>query len=53
MNYDITFCSNTKCKNLECKRNQNNIPIAEYTFRHIWQGEFKECEYWGEVDSNE
>lgn len=45
MNYDITFCSNTKCKNLECERNQKNIPEIEYLIRHIWEGEFKECEY--------
>ena len=46
MNYDITFCSNTKCKILKCKRNQNNIPKIEYKTRFIWQGDFKECEYW-------
>ena len=46
MNYDITFCSNTKCKNLKCERNQKNIPTYEYKIRNIWQGDFKECEYW-------
>lgn len=44
MNYDITFCSNLKCKNLKCKRNLNNIPV-EFEDRFIWQGDFKECEY--------
>lgn len=46
MNYDITFCSKTKCKILKCKRNQNNIPKIEYKTRFIWQGDFKECKYW-------
>ena len=50
MNYDITFCSNTKCKNLKCERNQNNI-TDEFKDRFIWQGEFKECEYWEEVEN--
>ena len=50
MNYDITFCSNIKCKNLECKRNQNNIP-DEFKDRFIWQGHFKDCEYWKEVEN--
>ena len=50
MNYDITFCSNIKCKNLKCKRNQNNIS-DEFKDRLIWQGEFKECEYWEEVEN--
>ena len=45
MNYDITFCSNTKCKNLKCKRNLNSIP-AEFKDRLIWQGEFTDCKYW-------
>ena len=48
MNYDITFCSKMDCKNLECKRNQQNIPKAEYMIRHIWQGNFEECEHWKE-----
>lgn len=50
MNYDITFCSNIKCKNLKCKRNQNNIP-DEFKDRFLWQGEFKECEHWKEVEN--
>ena len=24
LNLDMTFCSNTKCKNKKCERNQNN-----------------------------
>ena len=46
MNYDITFCSQKRCKNLKCKRNQNNIPEIEYKARYIWISDFKECEYW-------
>lgn len=48
MNYDITFCSKKDCKNLECKRNKNNIPKVEYMVRPIWQGNFVECEHWKE-----
>ena len=46
MDYDITFCSNKDCKNLECERNQNNIPKIEYMTRHIWVSDFKKCECW-------
>ena len=46
--WDITFCSKKECKHLECERNQKNIPEMEYSIRHIWQGDFKECEYWEE-----
>ena len=46
MNYDITFCSKKNCKNLKCERNQKNISDIEYNTRHIWVGDFKECEYW-------
>ena len=44
MNYDITFCSNKNCKQ-KCERNQNNIPGIEYTTRHVWVSDFKNCEY--------
>lgn len=44
--WDITFCSKKECKNLKCERNQKNIPEMEYSIRYIWQGDFKECEYW-------
>ncbi len=30
MNYDITYCSDKKCKNYKCERNQinlKNIPV--------------------------
>lgn len=48
MNYDITFCSKKNCPNKKCKRNQSNIEEIEYLIRHIWQGDFKDCEYWKE-----
>lgn len=41
MNYDITFCSNTNCKQ-KCKRNQNNIDKKKEL---IWISDFKECKY--------
>jgi hypothetical protein len=46
MNYDITFCTKSDCKNLKCGRNQKNIPEIEYKAREIWIGNFKECKYW-------
>lgn len=46
MNYDITFCTNKKCNNLKCERNQNNIPEIEYKARKIWVCNFKKCKYW-------
>ena len=47
MNLDITFCSKKDCKNKECKRNLNSIPI-EYENKFIWQSDFIECEHWKE-----
>ena len=46
MNYDITFCTKSDCKNLKCGRNQKNIPEIEYKAREIWIGNFKEYKYW-------
>lgn len=46
MNYDITFCSNKNCKNLECKRNQINVSKEECKIRNgIWISDFIDCEY--------
>ena len=39
MNYDITFCSNTNCKQ-KCERNQINVDKKEVL---IWISNFKEC----------
>lgn len=45
MNYDITFCSNTNCKQ-KCKRNQSNINKKEILIRHgIWISNFPKCKY--------
>lgn len=45
MNYDVTFCSNTKC-NQECERNQNKVEKKEIEERSgIWVGDFPNCEY--------
>lgn len=49
MNYDITFCSNTKCKNLECRRNMKNLRVSEEEVRFISVSQFEVCEYWKEV----
>ena len=41
---DITYCSNTKCKNRECERNQIHLPGIEKRGNHpISIAEFKEC----------
>lgn len=45
---DITFCSNMNCKNMECERNQIRLKELDYKINQIWQGDFKECEYWKE-----
>lgn len=44
--WDISFCSNTKCKNMDCKRNQNKYDFTLAGNRPISSMEFKECEYW-------
>lgn len=48
MNLDITFCSNKKCKNTDCDRNQNNYDL-NYVFikkPYVSIADFKKCEYW-------
>ena len=50
MNYDITFCSNTKCKQ-ECFRNQKNIDKNEIDARcGIWIGDFPKCDFFKKED---
>ena len=45
MNYDVTFCSNTKCKQ-ECERNQKNVDKKEIDERYgIWIGDFPKCKF--------
>ena len=41
MIYDRTFCSNTNCKDMNCKRNQNNYNFEE---RFISISDFPQCE---------
>ncbi|MBR2744931.1 MAG: hypothetical protein IKE01_06545 [Clostridia bacterium] len=33
-NLDITYCSNTKCKNKNCERNQANLPSVDIRGNH-------------------
>ena len=42
MSDDITFCYNSKCKNLKCKRNPKNIrtPYKDHSYAY-----FNECEF--------
>lgn len=49
--WDISFCSNKKCENKECGRNQNNYNFMLTGNRPISIMEFKECEYWEECDN--
>ena len=50
MNCDITFCSNTKCKQ-ECFRNQNNVDKKEIDERcGIWIGDFPKCKYFNKEE---
>lgn len=32
---DITYCSNAKCKNKQCERNQAHIPEIEKRGNHL------------------
>lgn len=51
--YDITFCSNLNCKNIDCKRNQNRETVSGISgFDYISIGNFPECEYWEEANDN-
>lgn len=53
MNLDITFCSNLKCKNIQCDRNQNNYDMYrvfnDKPFISI--ANFEKCEFW-EVEND-
>lgn len=49
--WDISFCSNKKCKNKECERNQNNYNFMLAGNRPISIMKFKECEYWKECEN--
>jgi hypothetical protein len=41
---DITYCSNTKCKNKQCERNQIHLPEIWIRGNHpISIAEFKNC----------
>lgn len=41
MNRDIAYCSNVKCKNKDCERNQSNID-KDY-LGNIWISDFTDC----------
>ena len=41
---DITYCVNEQCDNKDCVRHLSNAPTDEL----IWQGEFRDCEMWGD-----
>lgn len=43
MNYDITFCDNINCNNLECKRNQKNVNGENII---ISISNFENCEFY-------
>jgi hypothetical protein len=41
----ITYCSNIKCKNKQCERNQIHLPGIEKRGNHLISiAEFKDCE---------
>ena len=43
-NLDITYCSNTKCKNKQCERNQIHLPEITTRIGHpISIADFKNC----------
>ena len=44
MSEDITFCSNSRCKNTKCERNQKNI--KQHWLDHSY-AMFTDCDYWG------
>lgn len=48
--YDITFCSNPKCKNMKCERNQKKYDwnIVTLVKPYISMANFENCEYWEE-----
>jgi len=43
MSEDITYCYNTKCKNLKCERHSSQI--KKYYIPHSF-GFFKDCVWW-------
>lgn len=46
-NWDITFCSNTGCKEYGCIRNQTGIPKE---LKLVSIADFKDCKYWEKVE---
>lgn len=42
-NLDITYCSNTKCKNKRCERNQVHLNVAIIGQHPISISDFKDC----------
>lgn len=45
---DISYCTNTKCKNIKCERNQkvlNSIIVGNHPISIM---NFKYCKYWEE-----
>ena len=51
---DITYCTNTKCKETSCYRNRRNR--ARTSFPYISVADFPDCPYWkdnkGKEDTN-
>ena len=43
---DITYCTNTKCKERTCFRNKRNI--AKTDFPYISEADFTDCSNWVE-----
>ncbi len=46
---DITYCSNLKCKNKNCERNQKHLEEIQkecLLYHYISIAEFKKCEFW-------
>ena len=51
--WDITFCSDKKCKNLECDRNQNNYNFTLAGNKPISIANFSKCEYYTKEEKDE
>ena len=52
-NLDITYCSNLKCKNTNCERNQNHlaeIKKERLLYHLISIAKFNKCEFWEETN---
>ena len=43
MSYDITFCSNKKCKNKKCERHPIKLKGWYYP---VSMADFTKCEFW-------